>query len=300
MMIEAQHLGKTYAGPVDAVRELSFSMRRGEVLGLLGPNGAGKTTTMRMLATLERPSRGTASIAGRDLRRDPKGVRAVIGLVAQSGGTRPHVTVRDELALQARLHRLSTSSVGRMLDAFDLGALAARPAATLSGGQRRRLDLALGLIHEPEVLLLDEPTAALDPPSRMALWDRIRALHARGTTVVLSTHHLEEADTLCDRVLILDRGALIAEDEPARLKQRLGRDTVVLGADPGRARSVLASLPGVRSTGVDGDELRIGCEDGERLVTQLVLALHDAGIETRSLRVERPTLDDVFLALTDA
>lgn len=307
--IEALDLGKTFptkAGSVNAVQGVSFEVASGEVVGLLGPNGAGKTTTMRMLSTLEQPSTGQASVAGHDLRRDPRGVREAIGLVAQSGGTRPIATARDELLLQARLHRLASpeTQTTAMIDMFDLAEFADRPTATLSGGQRRRLDLAIGLIHAPAVIFLDEPTAALDPASRSDLWEHIRALRDRtGATVMLSTHHLDEADALCDRVLILDRGKLIAEDSPTHLKQQLGHDLITVDVDitdidSVRARDILAALPGVHSVHVQGDELRVGCRGAEALVSRIVLALHDANVQVRGLQVTRPSLDDVFIILT--
>ncbi|GGK88833.1 ABC transporter ATP-binding protein [Mangrovihabitans endophyticus] len=305
-VIAATSLSKSFetkTGTVGAVREVSFRVAPGEVVGLLGPNGAGKTTTMRMLSTLERPTRGSAVVAGHDLLRDAHGVRRSIGLVAQSGGTRPIATPRDELLLQARIHRLAEPArrAQAMIDTFDLADLADRPTMTLSGGQRRRLDVAIGLIHTPAVLFLDEPTAALDPPSRAEMWQHIRNLRRRAAaTVVLSTHHLDEADALCDRVLILDHGRLVAEDSPARLKRQLGDDvlTVALTGDAGRARDAVGGLPGVRGVHGDGNELRIGCQNADELVSRVVLALHDNRVEVRGLRVAHPSLDDVFLALT--
>lgn len=295
-------LVKTY-GSVTAVAGVDLTIASGEVFALLGPNGAGKTTTMRMLSTLDRPTTGTARVAGHDLRRDPQGVRRSIGLVPQSGGTRPIATARDELLLQARIHGLPSPEiqVRDMIEAFGLTELADRPTVTLSGGQRRRLDLAIGLIHAPAVIFLDEPTASLDPASRVELWERIRTLRQRaGATVVLSTHHLDEADALCDRILILDRGRLIAEDSPIRLKRRLGQDVITVDVDTAaeRARGIVSSLPGVRSARGDGGELRIGCENADGLVTRVVLGLHGAGIEVHGLRVAHPSLDDVFLTLT--
>jgi ABC-2 type transport system ATP-binding protein len=305
-VIEVTGLSKTFetrAGRVEAVRDVTFRVAAGEVVGLLGPNGAGKTTTMRMLSTLEPPTRGSALVAGHDLLRDPRKVRGAIGLVAQSGGTRPIATARDELLLQARLHRLAAPAerAQAMIDAFDLADVAGRPTITLSGGQRRRLDLAIGLIHAPAVLFLDEPSAALDPPSRASLWQHIRARRrGAGTTIVLSTHHLDEADALCDRVLILDHGRLVAEDSPARLKQQLGDDvlTVDLGGDAAPVRDAVERLPGVRGVRSDGNRLRIGCVNADELVGRVVLALHDRGAEVRGLRTAHPSLDDVFLART--
>jgi ABC-2 type transport system ATP-binding protein len=303
--IETTALSKTFrtkAGEVTAVQELTLRVARGEVVGLLGPNGAGKTTTMRMLSTLEQPTTGSATVAGHDLLRDARGVRQAIGLVAQAGGTRPIATARDELLLQARIHRLSAPAeqAQAMIETFDLADLADRPTMTLSGGQRRRLDLAIGLIHAPGVIFLDEPTAALDPPGRADLWQHIRALRQRADATIMLSTHLDEADALCDRVLILDHGRLVAEDSPARLKQQLGDDvlTVDLGIGAGHAHSAVAGLSGVRGVRADGHELRIGCANADELISRVVLTLHDNGVEVRGLHTERPTLDDVFLALT--
>ncbi|MFI6346761.1 ABC transporter ATP-binding protein [Streptomyces sp. NPDC050560] len=218
---------RTKAGPVDAVRGIDLSVAEGEIVGLLGPNGAGKTTTLRMLTTLLRPTAGHATVAGHDLLRDPQGVRARIGYVAQSGGLDPHVEVREELVTQGRLYRLSADTAAARAEELaadlDLTALLGRPTAALSGGQRRRLDIALGLVHRPRVLFLDEPTTGLDPAARAALWDLVRALRdGHGATVCLTTHYLDEADALCDRIVVIDKGVVAAEGGPAALKLRYG------------------------------------------------------------------------------
>ncbi|GAB2601019.1 ATP-binding cassette domain-containing protein [Streptomyces capparidis] len=213
----------TRRGTVEAVRGIDLTVAPGEILGLLGPNGAGKTTTLRMLTTLLPPTGGEAVIAGHDLRRDPAGVRRRIGHVAQSGGVDPAVGVREELFTQARLYRLDrrrarerTADLARDLGLLDL---LDRPAGALSGGQRRRLDIAMALTHRPEVLFLDEPTTGLDPGGRAALWDLVRRVRDEwGTTVVLTTHYLDEADALADRLVIVDGGRVVAEGTPAALK----------------------------------------------------------------------------------
>ncbi|OLT34009.1 ABC transporter ATP-binding protein [Actinomadura sp. CNU-125] len=230
--IDVRGLTRTFAlksGPVHAVRGIDLTAERGEILGFLGPNGAGKTTTLRMLATLLPPTGGDAVIAGRDLRRDPAGVRRRIGYVAQAGGLDPACPVREELVTQGRLHRLSRPDArDRAAElASDLGltGLLERPTAALSGGQRRRLEIALGLVDRPEVLFLDEPTTGLDPGSRAELWDLIRRIRAEhGTTVVLTTHYLDEADALADRVVVVDAGTVVAEGSPADLKTRHAGD----------------------------------------------------------------------------
>ncbi|MGW7365490.1 ABC transporter ATP-binding protein [Streptomyces sp. NPDC054841] len=215
----------TKSGPVDAVRGIDLTAERGEILGFLGPNGAGKTTTLRMLTTLLPPTGGTATIAGRDLTTDPAGVREKIGYVAQSGGVDPAVTVREELVTQARFYRFSRAEAAARAEQLardlDLTGLLDRPCAALSGGQRRRLDIAMALTHRPEVLFLDEPTTGLDPGSRADLWQLVRRLRdEHGTTVFLTTHYLDEADELSDRIVVVDKGSVVATGTPAALKER--------------------------------------------------------------------------------
>ncbi|WP_371602827.1 ATP-binding cassette domain-containing protein [Streptomyces sp. NBC_01220] len=227
-IISTSGLARTFAsktGPVEAVRSLDMTVATGEIVGLLGPNGAGKTTTLRMLTTLLAPTGGAATVAGRDLVEDPAGVREKCGYVAQSGGVDPHISVREELVTQGRLYRLGkTAAVARASElAAELGLteLLDRRTITLSGGQRRRLDIAMGLTHRPAVLFLDEPTTGLDPGSRADLWDLVRRLRdTYGTTVVLTTHYLDEADALADRLVVIDGGRVVAEDAPAALKSR--------------------------------------------------------------------------------
>ncbi|MGW0935316.1 ABC transporter ATP-binding protein [Streptomyces sp. NPDC002666] len=227
-IISTSGLARTFAsktGPVEAVRSLDLTVATGEIVGLLGPNGAGKTTTLRMLTTLLAPTGGAATVAGRDLVEDPAGVREKCGYVAQSGGVDPHISVREELVTQGRLYRLGkAAAVARATElAAELGLteLLDRRTLTLSGGQRRRLDIAMGLTHRPAVLFLDEPTTGLDPGSRADLWDLVRRLRdTYGTTVVLTTHYLDEADALADRLVVIDGGLVVAEGAPAELKTR--------------------------------------------------------------------------------
>ncbi|MET7743579.1 ATP-binding cassette domain-containing protein [Streptomyces sp. NPDC005385] len=229
-IISTAGLARTFAtkrGPVEAVRGIDLTVRPGEILGLLGPNGAGKTTTLRMLTTLLAPTGGAATVAGCDLAGDPAGVRRACGYVAQSGGVDPHVTVREELVTQGRLYRLPRARAVERADelAHELGltGLMDRRVGTLSGGRRRRLDIALGLTHRPVVLFLDEPTTGLDPGSRADLWDLVRRLRdTHGTTVFLTTHYLDEADALADRLVIVDRGVVVADGTPGALKRAHG------------------------------------------------------------------------------
>ncbi|QKG22422.1 ABC transporter ATP-binding protein [Actinomadura verrucosospora] len=231
-VISARGLARTFelkSGPVHAVRGIDLSVAAGEILGFLGPNGAGKTTTLRMLTTLLPPSGGEAEVAGCDLRRDPAGVRRAIGYVAQAGGLDPACSVREELVTQGRLHRLgraeSRERAERLAEDLSLAELMERPAGALSGGQRRRLEIALGLVNRPAVLFLDEPTTGLDPGSRAELWDLVRRIRdEQGTTVFLTTHYLDEADALADRIVVVDAGTVAAEGSPADLKARYTGD----------------------------------------------------------------------------
>ncbi|MFD9882397.1 ABC transporter ATP-binding protein [Streptomyces alboflavus] len=225
-IISTAGLAKTFttkAGPVEAVRGIDLTVSPGEILGFLGPNGAGKTTTLRMLTTLLPPTGGAATVAGFDLAREPAAVRGRIGYVAQSGGVDLNISVREELVTQGRLYRLSKAeAVARAEElARDLGLsdLLDRKCAALSGGQRRRLDIAMGLMHRPAVLFLDEPTTGLDPGARADLWDLVRRLRDdHGTTVFLTTHYLDEADALADRIVVVDQGVVVADGTPSALK----------------------------------------------------------------------------------
>src|SRR5713226_2884267 len=239
-MIETSGLRKAFrtrkrrgTTTVDAVRGIDLSVAKGEIFGFLGPNGAGKTTTLRMLATLIVPDGGDATIAGANLRTDPGLVRHRVGYVAQGGGTWDDVSAHEELVLQARMHGIGKSEAVRRataaVGAFQLGEYAARRCKTYSGGQRRRLDIALGVIHDPQVLFLDEPTAGLDPQSRASVWDEVRRLRDLGMTVFVTTHYLEEADALCDRIAIIDQGEIVAEGTPDELKREISGDVVTVG-----------------------------------------------------------------------
>ncbi|MGC4894863.1 ATP-binding cassette domain-containing protein [Micromonospora sp. DT31] len=306
-MIEVRGLRKSFRvgkDTVEAVRGIDLSVQAGEIFGLLGPNGAGKTTLLRMLTTLLKPDEGTATIAGEDLVRQPEQVRHRIGYVAQGQWTWNSLTAREELVLQGRLYRLSkaeaTARAVQAIEAFNMGSFADRLCRTYSGGQRRRVDIALGIVHSPAVVFLDEPTTGLDPQSRTHLWQEVRRLRDEGTTVFLTTHYLEEADALCDRIAIVDYGQVVALGSPAQLKDDLGGDLVTVGVarDVEKARELLGAVPGVRESEVHGDSLRLVVSHGSQTAPQLLKALYEAGIELTSIEVHRPSLDDVFLART--
>jgi ABC-2 type transport system ATP-binding protein len=307
-MIEAKGLARTFRtrqGPVEAVRGVDFTVQPAEIVGFLGPNGAGKTTTLRMLTTLLHPGAGSATVAGCDLRGDPAGVRRRIGYVAQGGSTDYRCKVREELVLQAELYRIEAAEARRrtseLCQQLELAGLEERLVQTLSGGQRRRLDIALGLVHRPPLIFLDEPTAGLDPQGRSNLWGHIRRLRdEHQTTIFLTTHYLDEADALCDRILIIDHGRIVAEGTPDELKRRISGDvvTVEVAGAADRAKAVLADHAGVREIAVSGATLRLTVERGDQVLMSLLRALDAAKVELVSIQLARPTLDDVFLTLT--
>src|SRR5690349_10742901 len=311
-MIETRGLRKSFMSrqgrekkTVEAVRGVDLDVAEGEIFGFLGPNGAGKTTTLRMLATLIEPDDGTATIAGADLRKDPGEVRRRIGYVAQGGSTWDDSTAREELVLQARLYGRSksqaTARAAQVLEGFQLSEYADRKCKTYSGGQRRRVDIALGIIHEPRVVFLDEPTTGLDPQSRAHMWDEIRRLRAEGMTVFITTHYLDEADALCDRIAIIDHGEIVAEGTPADLKREISGDvvTVVVGDEAERAGELLGKQPFANGVEVREDnEVRLNVDAGDSAIPQIMRALDGAGIKLETIGLHRPTLDDVFLTKT--
>lgn len=309
-MIQTRNLVRTFGterGPVEAVRGIDIDVAPGEIVAILGPNGAGKSTTLRMLTTLLRPTSGSAFVAGIDVTEDPVGVRRRIGHIGQGNGSFDGLRVIEELFSQARLHGLSRSTARsrttQLLDQLQLRDLAQRDVATLSGGQRRRLDVAMGLVHEPATVFLDEPSAGLDPQSRANLWDHIERLRLeRGTTLVLTTHYLDEADAVADRVIVIDHGTIIASGTPDELKGGVSGDLVSLELgemdDAASAAEVAKGLPGTADVTVDGRAVRFRVERGDTVTPQLVRALDAAQISLRATQVRRPTLDDVFLSLT--
>ncbi len=305
-MIETHQLRRTFkarGGDVEAVAGVDLRVDTGEIFGFLGPNGAGKTTTLRMLATLLPPTAGEATVAGCDLRRQPDRVRQRIGYVGQAGGTDPSISGRRELLFQARLYGLSAAEARRraeqLLAMLELDAAADRPISSYSGGQKQRLHIAMGLIHEPILLFLDEPTTGLDPQSRARMWDEVRRLRERGTTIFLTTHYLEEADALCDRLAIIDHGRIQAEGTPDELKRQIAGDLVTIGVgDSHSALSLLQAQPFVREASSEDGVVRLRVDRGEEAMPAILRLLDGAGLELKTLSLSRPSLDDVFLRQT--
>ncbi|MGP9021813.1 ATP-binding cassette domain-containing protein [Streptomyces sp. BR1] len=305
--VQARNLVKTYPGDVTALSGMEIAVEAGTVFGLLGPNGAGKSTTVKILTTLARPDSGTATVAGHDVLRHPDRVRRAIGVVAQRSGADPVATGRENLRLQGRLYGLRgaalTRRVDELLERFDLADAAQRVVKGYSGGMQRRLDVALGLVHRPEVLFLDEPTTGLDPEARTAMWEEISRLAGdEGLTILLTTHYLEEADRLAERIAIVDRGRVVVEGTPDELKGELRGDAVHLelreavGGGSGRLlRDALGGLPGVHEILIDGRRVSARADDGAAAVPALLGALERAGAAVASATVARPSLDDVYL-----
>ena len=310
--IEARQLVKTYAvrGEKHGIRALDgldISVPRGMIYGLLGPNGAGKSTTVKILTSLARPDSGEARVEGVDVLARPGQVRHMIGVVAQRSGADPTATGRENLILQGRLYGLRGATVraraDELLAHFGLTEAAGRLVRTYSGGMQRRLDVALGLIHRPAVLFLDEPTTGLDPESRTAMWQEIaRLAGGEGMTVLLTTHYLEEADRLASRLAIVDRGRVVTSGTPDELKGELRGDAVQVelpaDADAARVRRVLEALPAVRDVVIVGRDVSARSDDGAAAVPVVLAELQRAGVNAASVAVARPSLDDVYLRHT--
>ncbi|GAA0429195.1 daunorubicin resistance protein DrrA family ABC transporter ATP-binding protein [Acrocarpospora corrugata] len=311
MIIEAHDLRKTFIAKrgrgkteeVEAVRGIDLAVEAGEIFAALGPNGAGKTTTVRMLATFTAPTSGTAKVAGFDVVKEAAKVRENIGYVSQAGGVDDNSPGLDSLMLAARLSGMSRKQAQvrseELLEAFSLTEIANRPAKTLSGGQKRRFALAIGLVTRPPLVFLDEPTTGLDPQNRANLWDEVRTLRAQGTSVLLTTHYLDEADALCDRLIIIDHGKIVAEGTPTDLKKEVAGDVVTLrlkGLE--EARELLAAQDYIKEVRAEDDLLRAYLDDGEHGLPQLLRALEERNLTLDSISLDRATLDDVFLRHT--
>jgi ABC-2 type transport system ATP-binding protein len=310
-IIRTEKLSKRFAGHkkeiVQAVRDLDLDVQKGEIFGLLGPNGAGKTTSMRMLCTLLLPSSGKATVTGFDLATQPGEIRRRIGYVGQKGGMEQVATGRENLMLHAQLYRMSKADATQRIDALiarlNLGHFADRKTETYSGGQRRIFDLASGVINAPELLFLDEPSTGLDPQSRARVWEEVKALHATGTTIFLTTHYLEEADALCDRVAIVDTGRVVALGSPAELKKQIAGDIITLTYDA--ASQVVAAtrlLDGnpivLERHPLEEASLQLYVDHGDEALPEILRILGQGGAGPKSVYLTRPSLDDVFLKLT--
>jgi len=302
VVIEASGLTKSYGDTV-AVRDLSFSVEAGEVVGLLGPNGAGKTTTINMLTTLLSIDAGSARVAGFDVTSDARAVRTMIGLAGQSAAVDEMLTARENLKLFGRLYKIPRSElrerVEELIDRFRMADYADRPVSTLSGGQRRRLDVVAALVADPPALFLDEPTTGLDPRTRAGLWEAIEDLASGGTAILLTTQYLEEADRLADEIVIIDEGATVAAGTPRQLKRQLERDVleVHVASDQDLA-TALAMMDRAIASNAEAREIHIPIGEGTGSSLDVLRRLDDGGVTISDFQLRRPTLDDVFLALT--
>jgi ABC-2 type transport system ATP-binding protein len=304
LVIEAQRLNKSY-GETVAVRDLSFSVASGKVLGLLGPNGAGKTTTINMLTTLIPVDSGSASVAGFDVESEPHGVRQMIGLAGQTAAVDEKLTARENLRLFGRFYKIPKAELdGRieeLVTEFRMTEFADRTAETYSGGERRRLDVVAALVANPPALFLDEPTAGLDPRSRVELWEAISRLAAAGTAIVLTTQYLEEADRLADEIVLIDEGSAVARGTPEELKRGLERDVLEVHFPTDQAfdagRAIIGSSPRI-VVDAEANLIQIPVGEGARTSLQILRSLDDGGVELLDFQLRRPTLDDVFLTKT--
>jgi ABC-2 type transport system ATP-binding protein len=313
LVIETKGLRKTFISDekggkkeVEAVKGIDLTVRKGEIFGFLGPNGAGKSTTQKMLSTLLRPTSGEAKVLGYDLAEQQEQIRQNVGCVSQTGGADLASTGVENLVLQAQLYGLDTSTAKKytseFVKRFQMTSFIMRPAQSYSGGQKRRLDIALGMIHHPQLLLLDEPTTGLDPQSRAYLWGEIKKLKAEGVTIFLTTQYMDEADKLCDRIAIIDYGEIIITGTPAELKGYVGGDTIVFGflsEDTAQcAESLLTKSIQVERIQTNKSSVYFTIKDGEKMMPELLRSLDAKNLTAQSVMLSRPSLDDVFLKYT--
>lgn len=303
--IDVRAISKRF-GEFTAVDAISFTVAEGEIFGLLGPNGAGKSTLIRMLTTLLKPTAGTALVGGHDVVGEADAVRRVIGVIPQALTSDLDLTVYENLLIFAKLYGVPRERrrklIARLLDAVELSAWADKPVKYLSGGMRRRVEIARGLVHEPRILFLDEPTTGLDPVSRGAVWEMLRTIKAEhDLTVLVTTHYMDEADRLCDRIAIVDHGRLLALDSPIRLKAAIPGENILdasFAGAPTDWRARIQALPGVESVAGEGGVFRIVSRNGPETTTALLTAAAEAGVAVHSLAVQSTTLDDVFVHFT--
>lgn len=309
-IIEVLDLHKSYvsnSGTVNAVNGLSLTVHSGTIFGFLGPNGAGKTTTLRILTTLLKPDSGQVIVAGYDIVKDQKRVRKEIGYVGQKSGCQPSATARENIILQARLYGLSKSEAiaraNKLIEKFSLSDCCNRKVETLSGGQVRRVDLAIGIIHSPRILFLDEPTTGLDPQSRAYLWEELAKLRSQGLTIFMSTHYLDEADSVCDRVAIIDKGNIVVENSLDELKRQASGDVLILSFDEDHmfenAMTTLKEQKAVKSIeALNNNSLRISLDLDKNTLLEVINAITALELTIRTLNLAQPSLDEVFLNKT--
>lgn len=307
-LIVTEGLGKIFSNKnntVEAVKNVNLLVRQGQIFGFLGPNGAGKTTTMRMLTTLMRPSTGTVLIVGLDLLQSAKKIRQMIGYVSQKGGCYEFATGYENLVLQGRLYGLSKSTAvenaEKLIKAFNMQDYCHRKVMTYSGGQRRHVDLGMGIMHKPKLLFLDEPTTGLDPTSRAAFWNLIKDMQTEGITIFLTTHYLDEADSLCDTICIMDHGEIVAEGSSLELKRQISGDIIEIGMNPvylEQARVLLKERNDIFEIIIKEKILKLYVEAGEKVLPEILPLFVEAKIPVITLEMSRPSLDEVFLRKT--
>jgi ABC-2 type transport system ATP-binding protein len=313
LVIETKGLRKNFVSKergekkeIEAVKGVDLAVEKGEIFGFLGPNGAGKSTTQRMLATLLCPTGGKATVLGYDLAEQQEEIRQNVGYVSQAGGADLASTGLENLLLQAQLYGLDVLTAKKyaaeFVDRFQMDSFIGRPASSYSGGQKRRLDVALGMIHHPQLLLLDEPTSGLDPQSRAYLWEQIRKLKAEGVTIFLTTQYMDEADKLCDRIAIIDNGVIIVTGTTEELKSTVGGDTIVFGFPreevARKAEVVLRQNAKLEKIQAMNSSVHLYAKDGERMMPDILRSLDAKSLEVQSIMLSRPSLDDVFLKYT--
>lgn len=307
-VVTTQNLRKrlpTKKGFYEAVRGIDIEISAQEIFGFLGPNGAGKTTTIRMLTTLLPIDEGEAWVAGFNVKTQARKVRTKIGYVSQQGGTDRTVTGREDLMLQGGLYGMTraatTKAANELIELFSLGECIDRLVGSYSGGQRRRLDIALGMIHKPKVMFLDEPTTGLDPQNRANLWEQLRALKKEGVAIFLTSHYLDEVDYLADHLAIIDQGQIVAVGSPSELKRQISGDIITIGAPPEdleQAMHILQQQNSVKEVSRDNQHIRLAIEHGATALPQLLRLLDKAKITVTTSAISTPTLDDVFLKKT--
>jgi ABC-2 type transport system ATP-binding protein len=310
VVLHTSNLKKTFTfkkKKVEAVRGVDLTVKKGQIFGFLGPNGAGKTTTLRMLATLLSIDEGEAMVAGYDVRKQPREVRKHVGYVSQAGGADDEATGRQDMLLQGRLYGMSESRANKraneLIKLLELGEFIDRKIITYSGGQRRRLDIAIGIMHKPTLLFLDEPTTGLDPQNRANLWNQVKKLSDEGTTIFLTTHYLEEADILSDYVAIMDNGKVVAEGTPRELKKQIAGDSILIkpkasGSDIEKVKKYLLPESYIKEVTIEGEVLHLYVDDGANTLPKIFNLLEGKKVSIDTVSLSEPSLDDVFLKKT--